>query len=135
MTIDLHMHTNASDGLLTARELLVLVREARLLAFSITDHDTLEGYRAALKLLEPDDPELISGVELSVQAGEDDMHMLAYLFDPDNADFNAALTEFLEARNRRGRRIVEKLRDMGLSVPFSAVEQEAGNSAMGRPHI
>lgn len=133
--IDLHMHTNYSDGVCTPEELLENVRKSGVVAFSVTDHDTLEGYRTIKTLMTDNDPDLIPGVELSVSVEDDDVHMLAYFFDPDSAEFNDALIGFKEKRNHRGRMIVEKLQQIGLDIPFEAVEETAGGSVIGRPHI
>jgi predicted metal-dependent phosphoesterase TrpH len=133
--IDLHMHTNRSDGVLTPAELLERVRASGVRAFAVTDHDTLDGYRAVLELLQPDDPELISGVELSVDCYGEDLHLLGYLFDPDHEGLNSELRRFQEERNRRGRLMVQKLEQLGLDVPYDEVLREAGGSAIGRPHV
>ncbi len=133
--IDLHMHTSYSDGVLSPSALMEAVRETDLVAFSVTDHDTLDGYRAVKKLLRPGDPELISGLELSVRYKGHDLHMLAYLFDPDNAELNAALDDFLQRRNLRAQQIVEKLGEMGLEISFDDVLTASGAGAVGRPHI
>ncbi len=133
--IDLHMHTTCSDGLLSPEALLQNVRKSGVVAFAVTDHDDLNGYWVIKELLGPGDPELIPGVELSVSAGEDDVHMLAYLFDPANDEFVAALAHFKEKRNLRGQMIVEKLQGIGIEIPFEAVEETAGGAVIGRPHI
>lgn len=133
--IDLHMHTTCSDGLLTPDALLQNVRKSGVAAFAVTDHDDINGYRAIKSLLTAGDAELVPGVELSVSVGTDDVHMLAYLFDPDNRDFTAALAHFKEKRNQRGRQIVEKLQQLGLDIPFAAVEETARGAVIGRPHI
>ncbi len=134
-TIDLHMHTTMSDGKKTPAELLELVRRSGVVAFSVTDHDTLEGYRETRALLQVDDPELVPGIELSAKIGERDVHLLAYLFDPDHAALNSALDDFRAKREHRGRMIVEKLEALGVTVPFEAVELAAGDGVIGRPHI
>jgi len=133
--IDLHMHTAYSDGALTPEDLLAIVREKKLQAFSITDHDTLEGYRHTAKLLTKDDPELIPGVEISAEVDGEDMHLLGYLFDPDDKALNAALEDFKEIRRQRGRTMVEKLNQMGLNISFDSVERAASGSVIGRPHV
>jgi predicted metal-dependent phosphoesterase TrpH len=133
--IDLHIHTSVSDGLSSPSEVLDMVRERELAAFSITDHDTLDGYHAVGELLSPEDPELIVGVELSVLIEGSDLHLLAYLFDPDDETFNTSLTTFQKERDRRGRLITEKLGKLGLELPYDAVLESAGNSVVGRPHI
>jgi predicted metal-dependent phosphoesterase TrpH len=133
--IDLHLHTNHSDGTCSTGELLDLVRESRISAFAITDHDTLGGYFETRNLLKPGDPELVSGVELSIAINDDDIHLLAYLFDPNNATFTGALADFQKKRVERGRQIVAKLHGLGIDIPFEEVERTAGGSAIGRPHI
>jgi 3',5'-nucleoside bisphosphate phosphatase len=133
--IDLHMHTNLSDGVLTPEELLALVRKAGLLAFSVTDHDTIAGWREMARLIGPGDPELITGTELSVRVGEDDVHLLAYLFDPENSDFAGALDFYQARRAERGEQIVDRLQNLGLEVTFDQVKQTAGSGVIGRPHV
>jgi len=133
--IDLHMHTDYSDGACTADEVLEMVRASGISAFSITDHDTLDGYRHARAAIKPDDPELITGVELSVLINEDDVHVLAYLFDPDDKPLNEALEMFQRKRHVRGQQIVEKLRELGVDVAFDAVTETADGSVIGRPHV
>lgn len=133
--IDLHLHTTASDGLLTPSELLDKVRAAELAAFSITDHDTVAGYHEVAGLMIDTDPELVVGLELSVATNGDDMHMLAYLFDVDNEELVGTLESFQIERNERGLKMVEKLNELGLDLSFDAVVQAAGGAAVGRPHI
>ena len=133
--IDLHMHTDYSDGACTADEVLEMVRASGISAFSITDHDTLDGYRHARAAIKPDDPELITGVELSVLINEDDVHVLAYLFDPNDKPLNEALEMFQRKRHVRGQQIVEKLRELGVDVAFDAVTETADGSVIGRPHV
>ena len=133
--IDLHIHTSCSDGALSPAEVLDRVRDAKLAAFAIADHDTVDGFREVNRLRQESDPELISGVELSATHQDEDVHMLAYLFDPESTAVESALKEFQEKRNQRGRLIVEKLGELGLDVPFEAVLKAANHSVVGRPHI
>jgi predicted metal-dependent phosphoesterase TrpH len=133
--IDLHMHTSYSDGVLEPSDLLARVREAKLRAFSITDHDTLDGYRCTLPLLHADDPELVPGVELSVDCEGEDLHLLGYLFDADSLELNRELERFQRERNLRGQRMVERLEQLGLTLSPEAVRDAAGQSAVGRPHV
>ncbi len=133
--IDLHLHTNHSDGTASAAELLEIVRAEKLSAFSVTDHDTLAGYWAVKSLIRDHDPDLIPGLELSVTAGGGDLHLLAYLFDPENQPLKAALDRFRESRNHRARLIVQKLNEMNVDISFEKVQNAAGHAAIGRPHI
>ena len=133
--IDLHLHTTCSDGALTPAELLEKVRSAGLAAFAIADHDTIDGYHQARQLLRDGDPELIAGVELSVLIGQEDLHLLAYFFDPNNEQFNESLRRFQEKRNQRGAQMVERLNEQGIAITFEAVVKAAGGSVIGRPHV
>ncbi len=133
--VDLHLHTVHSDGTSSASELLEQVRESKVEAFAVTDHDTLAGYVEVRSLLKTGDPELVPGLELSVTINDDDVHILAYLFDPENPELLGALEDFRAKRMERGRKIVEKLRTMGIEVPFEAVQEAANGSVIGRPHI
>jgi predicted metal-dependent phosphoesterase TrpH len=112
-----------------------MVRQKSLAAFAIADHDTLDGYREVRSLVTSSDPEVVPGVELSAAEGGDDLHILAYLFDPEDSPLNDALVDFQQRRNQRGRLIVQKLRDVGIDIPFEAVMETADNSTLGRPHI
>jgi predicted metal-dependent phosphoesterase TrpH len=133
--IDLHLHTNHSDGTVSAAELLEIVRAKKLSAFSVTDHDTLAGYWAIRSLISDNDPELIPGLELSVTVDGGDLHLLAYLFDPDNEPLKAALDRFRERRNHRARLIVQKLNEMNIDISFEQVQNVASEAVIGRPHI
>ena len=133
--VDLHLHTNMSDGVLSPEELLHEVRARDLVAFAVTDHDTIDGYLEMKAMLNDDDPELISGLELSVAVDSGDLHMLAYLFDPDNKELTEALRHFRRERNHRGRRMVEKLNRMGMALSVEGVLEAAGEAAIARPHI
>ena len=129
------MHTTCSDGMLTPAELLESVRSADIAAFSVTDHDTFQGYLDIKVMLNETDPQLISGAELSANYQEQDLHILAYAFDPDYFEFKDALVEFQQARSRRGEEMVRKLVGLGVNISYDDVKECAGNAVIGRPHV
>jgi predicted metal-dependent phosphoesterase TrpH len=133
--IDLHIHTFYSDGLASPEEVIKSVRQKKLAAFAICDHDNLEGYLKAKELLKNDGPELISGVELSSGKDDEDIHILGYDMVPDNDFLNDALDKFRLKRNQRGKKMLIKLKEMGIDIPYELVLEIAGYSAIGRPHI
>ncbi len=133
--IDLHMHTNKSDGIVTPSTLLEIVRRENVAAFSVTDHDTLGGYFQIIEMLKPNDPELITGVELSCSIGDDDVHMLGYFFDPEDDALIDALAEFQDRRSRRGEKMVDRLNELGIDLTYDDVESVAAGAVIGRPHI
>src|SRR5262245_4785623 len=124
--VDLHMHTTHSDGSAAPAELLAMVRQKKLTAFAIPDHDTVAGYQATKALLTPNDPELISGVELSTSTGGKDIHLLAYMFDVSHPRLVAELEQFQTARKERGKKIVEKLNQLKIRIDYSEVVAIAG---------
>ena len=133
--VDLHLHTTCSDGLKSPSEILEAVRERKLAAFAITDHDTIEGFLIVRELVGEGDPELIAGLEMSCSSERGDLHMLAYDFDPEHARLLETLQDFKEKRNQRGRSMVQRLNDMGITITYDDVLEAAGGAAIGRPHV
>ncbi|WP_340104791.1 PHP domain-containing protein [Rhodohalobacter sp. 8-1] len=131
---DLHIHTNASDGDCTPREILEKAIEKGLKTISITDHDTIKGYKKARALDLSNQLELLPGVEMSVKWGDKEVHLLAYCFDPDNEDVNILLLQQSSARRRRMAKIVKALQKQGIDIDMDEVKAEAGFSNIGRPH-
>lgn len=136
--IDLHAHSTASDGTLTPGELVHAAAAAGLNVVAITDHDTTAGWEPAVRAL-PVGLRLVRGAELSCRwDGEDPavpLHLLAYLFDPDDPDLTAALSRVRHARVERGERIVRLLQADGLEVSWSEILAAARGGTVGRPHI
>jgi predicted metal-dependent phosphoesterase TrpH len=133
--VDLHTHTNQSDGLLPPERLVQLAAEAELRAIAITDHDEVGGVEAAVSMGNQFGLEVISGVELSVSHQGYDIHILGYLIDFRHPRLLAFLQFFCEERLRRVHRILEKLEALGHPVPLEIVMRKAGAGSIGRPHI
>ena len=76
--VDLHIHTVYSDGTFTPEEVVKLAKEKGLIAISITDHDSVAGIEEALKAGERWELEVVPGVEMSTDVGEDEIHILGY---------------------------------------------------------
>lgn len=85
MRIDLHAHSTASDGTDTPAELVLGAAAAGLDVVALTDHDTVGGYAEALAAL-PQGITLVTGMELSCRLDGIGMHLLAYLFDPEEPE-------------------------------------------------
>ncbi len=136
--IDLHTHTNESDGTATPAELIALAAEARLEALAITDHDTLTGHDAAVAPARELGVRLICGIEISTAWGQPrdrTVHLLGYWFDaPPTAEFRAWLGGIQTARRDRNRRLALRLQELGLDVRLEEVEA-IGRHMTGRPHF
>ena len=116
-TIDLHLHTLASDGRLTPTELVQMVAKNGLKTISITDHDSTEGLAEAYEAVkEFPDLRIIPGIEMSADIPGDEVHVLGYFLDYHNEEFQATLSEFRRGRVDRAKVMVEKLQDLGKPV-------------------
>ena len=135
-TIDLHLHTLASDGRLTPTELVQLVVKQGLETVSITDHDSTEGLAEAYEAAkEFPDLRIIPGIEMSADIPGDEVHILGYFLDYEDSAFQATLTEFRRGRVERAQMMVEKLDTLGVHLEWERVQHFAGDGAVGRPHI
>ncbi|MGB8644266.1 MAG: PHP domain-containing protein [Anaerolineae bacterium] len=134
--VDLHTHTNASDGEHTPEELIALARARGLDVIALTDHDTTAGVERALAAAAgAGDIELIPGVELSTDVPGYEIHVLGYFVDWRDPDFQVMLNKFRDGRIGRAEKIVAKLIDLGAPVSFERVKELAGDANIGRPHI
>jgi predicted metal-dependent phosphoesterase TrpH len=133
--IDLHIHTNASDGLLSPSEVKDHALALGLAAIAVTDHDTVDGFIAANALISDEPIEVIPGVELSCYYKGCDVHILGYMIDYDNPQFVRKIEGFRKQRYERGEAMVAKLNDLGINLSMETVKSIAGNSAVGRPHV
>jgi predicted metal-dependent phosphoesterase TrpH len=133
--VDLHIHTCASDGQQTAREVVELALQRQLAAISITDHDSVAAIDEAIEAARGSDLEIIPGVELGVDHDGADVHLLGYLIDHTAPGFLQELKRFQRGRFRRGEKIVSKLNELGVDLAMDTVLAIAGEAPLGRPHV
>ena len=137
--IDLHTHSTASDGTDTPAELVRQAKAAGLDVVALTDHDTAAGWaEAAAALLAG--LTLVPGTEFSCawfgpNGARVGLHLLGYLYDPDDAELQAERRRLRESRRGRGQAIVNNLRADGIPVTWERVAELAGDGTVGRPHI
>ena len=134
-SIDLHIHTTASDGSDTPAELARRVAAAGLRLFSVTDHDTVDG-ALAMEALVPEGVRYIRGVEFSCADPAGKCHILGYGYDPDHPAFRGALEEGRRLRLRKMRLRVEALeRDFGVVLTDAEREWLWSKNSPGKPHL
>ena len=134
--VDLHLHTTASDGRMSPRELVRWVADLGLKQISISDHDTTEGLAEAYQEAEEHTGlRIIPGIELSTDIPGDEIHMLGYFIQYDDEPFQEILRRFRRGRVDRARQMVEKLVALGIELEWERVQEIAGDGAVGRPHI
>jgi predicted metal-dependent phosphoesterase TrpH len=139
--IDLHTHTDESDGTFTPSELIDAAVALELEALGICDHDTFAGYDQAEPLAQEARLDLICGIELSTkwrltpESNGRSIHMLGYFLDaPPTAEFRGWLEAIRAARRDRNRRLADRLQSLGIDVTLAEVER-LGRSLAGRPHF
>lgn len=135
MAIDLHTHSNESDGSDTPQELVQKAARAGLTAVALTDHDSLGGIEAATAEAVQQGIELIPGTELSVTWARGGMHMVVLWLSPGDGPLQNKLAFLQEARANRNERIVGRLQELGYDITFDEVAAEAGTGVIGRPHF
>jgi len=131
--IDLHTHTNQSDGTLTPQELLGEAARVGLEALAITDHDTFAGYDQAAAALNGID--LICGIELSTKYEGRSVHLLAYFLKGDpGAEFRTWVLGLIASRRQRNQELIDTLRQAGIQITLEEVSAR-GRGMIGRPHF
>jgi hypothetical protein len=134
--IDLHSHSDRSDGTDTPAELVRRAHHARVDVLAITDHDTTEGWAEATEAAQRYGVTLIRGIEVSTKYAGHGVHLLAYLPDPSHPELVAELDRVLDGRNDRLPGILARLGDIGIDIAAEDVRRLAGDAAaLGRPHV
>jgi len=136
MKVDLHIHSTASDGRLTPEDVVRLAAKKGLSVIAITDHDSVEGIAAALVAAEPF-PSLtvIPGLEINTDIANGEVHILGYFIDYENEELKHTLETLRRSREIRARKMIAKLRKLGVEVQWQRVQKLAGGGSIGRPHI
>jgi len=140
VSIDLHIHSTASDGSLSPSEILTLAQDLNIRAISITDHDTLEGSKEAISCGIPPSVKFLTGVEISADPPDSfslsgSFHILGYAVDFNHSDLNQTLSMLKDSRENRNPRILKLLSDLGIEITFDEIRNLAERSQLGRPHI
>lgn len=133
--IDLHTHSQASDGTDSPAQLVAGAAAAGLAAVALTDHDTLSGLDEAEAAAQRHGIEFLRGCELSTRTEYGEMHILG-LWLPRRADaLEQRLADIRHKRDNRNAHILEKLATLGISISMDELRHEARGESVGRPHI
>jgi 3',5'-nucleoside bisphosphate phosphatase len=133
--IDLHSHTNLSDGSCSPAELVNEAVRAGVTTLGITDHDTFAGYDQAREAASAAGLELVCGIELSTKLYGHSVHLLGYFFDTDSlGEFREWVVEQQAARRERNARLAARLRELGFDITLEEAEAR-GRGMTGRPHF
>ncbi len=131
----MHTHSTYSDGVHSPAALIEMAKSKGLSGLALTDHDSMEGFSELKAAAAVAGLEVITGVEMSCEYNQRDLHVLGYGVDHANEKLQSLLLEFRQAREQRGQRIVAKLAEQGVHIEMARVMAKAGAGALGRPHI
>jgi len=133
--VDLHLHTTASDGVLTPSEIVRYAKSRGLQAIAITDHDTIEGCEEGLSEGGKLGFEVIPGIEISAEHSPGSMHILGFFLDIYHPLLNERLEYLQRARAERNPKIIGKLNQLGVHITYEEVLKASGGGQVGRPHF
>jgi len=133
--IDLHTHSDESDGTFTPSEVVRRAAELGLDVVALTDHDTTSGLEEASEAAREVGVELVPGVEFSAEHQATSIHVLCYWMDTSNEVLQTELQRLRDDRFRRGEMMIEKLQALGFDISFERVRQIAGGGNIVRPHV
>ncbi len=134
--VDLHIHSNASDGRFSPEDIVRKSAQLGLAVISLTDHDTLDGIIPALTAVEAfPQLKLIPGVEINTDVPDGEAHVLGYFIDYADQRLRSTLEKLRNSRRERAEKMVAKLRRLGMYIDLRRVKEIAGEGSIGRPHI
>jgi predicted metal-dependent phosphoesterase TrpH len=129
------MHSLSSDGLHTPAQVMAMAGSAGLAAVALTDHDTMEGLPAAHQAAREHGVRLIPGMEISSVQGSQEIHLLAWFFDPEHEGLKKALVGLAGARESRLAAMLKALAGAGAPLTREAVMEQSSGHVPGRPHM
>ncbi len=138
--IDLHVHSCCSDGTLTPEELVDLAIESNLVAFALTDHDTVDGVAAALAAARGRNIRVIPGVELSCEhtispTRKKEIHILGYNVDYTQPELVETLADIARERDSRNRQMCENLSAAGYPIDYESLTSRFHGTILTRAHF
>lgn len=136
--IDLHVHSNHSDGTLSPEALVALAKDSGVSAFALTDHDTVSGIQKAkaAALQDASSPlTVISGTEISAAYKNRDIHILGLFIDETNPALLQALDEAVQARDARNETVAKRFRELGIPVTTDDLRSINPDTIITRAHF
>lgn len=133
--IDLHVHSNASDGSLTPKEVADEAITMGLSAIALTDHDTIDGVAEILDYTKDKDLEVVPGIELSCYYNNREIHILGFYVDYTNPELQKELNVLKEAREGRNLKMIELMRKDGIDITMEKLLHGNPDSVITRAHF
>ena len=131
--VDLHTHSNCSDGSMSPSELVLHAAEKGLAAIALTDHDTVDGIKEAVAKGKECGIEVVPAIEFSARS-KTLTHILGFYIDEDNAQLKSVLTEIVDLRKERNEVTAKLLQELGFNVTLEEAAAIAPGGIIGRAH-
>ena len=132
--VDLHVHSNKSDGSLSPSDLVLEAKKKGLKAFALTDHDTVDGIDEAMAASENSGVIVIPGIELSTEYEGKDIHIVGLLIDKEQPTFRDKIQEFVDSRIQRNHKMCQKLTEAGCPLTYEELVEEFPGAVITRAH-
>ncbi len=133
--IDLHVHSNASDGTLSPAQVVELASEKGLDAIALTDHDTISGIKEAVQASRPAGIELVPGIEFSCVYQKTEIHILGLYINIDDPSFSARIQKLLDIRNQRNEEMIRRFQADGFSITLEDLQSGNPGTVITRAHF
>lgn len=133
--IDLHVHSDCSDGTFRPSELVDYALQKNLAAFALTDHDTTAGLEEAFQAAEGTSLEVIAGIEFSTEYHGRDIHIVGLDIDYQHPGFISQLQCFRDSRNIRNEKMIQRLHDGGIDISVAQMQEAFGDAVWTRAHF
>lgn len=133
--IDLHVHSNASDGTLTPARVVELAAQKGLSAIALTDHDTIEGIPEALEAVKSLPLEVIPGIELSCVYLGEEIHILGLYVDLTDKKFITETDMLKDIRMKRNTEMIHRFQNAGIDITLSEVQAGNPDTVITRAHF
>ena len=133
-SVDLHVHSNRSDGSLSPSDLVLEAKKKGLTAFALTDHDTVDGIDEAIAASVGSGVTVIPGIELSTEYEGKDIHIVGLFIDKEQPAFRDKIQEFVDSRILRNQKMCQKLTDAGCPLTYDELVEEFPGAVITRAH-
>lgn len=133
--IDLHVHSNASDGTLSPTQVVELAAREGLRAIALTDHDTVAGIREAEEAAERTGVELVPGIEFSCVWKGTEIHILGLFVDMDDPSFVRQVQEQLKIRDERNEEMIRRFQEDGMDITLEGLRAGKTDTVVTRAHF
>lgn len=133
--IDLHTHTNSSDGEKTPKELIDLAINKKITTLAITDHDTIDSIERAVEYAKNKEILLIPGIEVEAQVEKGQMHILGLFIDYKNEKLKQKLETIKTARDSRNLKFINEFKKLGFEIELEELKAVSEGKIIGKPHF